>query len=135
LLTVPWECKQNILGQNFVTFDQKLKYDCRFRWVSLQLTTIKNCKRPVDVRPVLKLLPKTVDETYENILLEVEEPHREYITRALQWLTFAGRTLRLEELFEAVVMKPGVAQFRRLGKTDLLVRSLSSLVSVVNRKI
>ncbi|KAK5651783.1 hypothetical protein OQA88_11650 [Cercophora sp. LCS_1] len=107
-----------------------------FRWISLQLASVRRCKRPIDVRRELKLLPKTVDETYERILLDIEEPYREYAERALHWLAFAGRTLRPEELFEAVVMKPGkAAQFQPLVDGDRLVKCLSSLISVVKRKI
>jgi ankyrin repeat protein len=102
----------------------------------MQLDIIKNCSRATDVRRELKLLPKTVDETYERILLDIKEPRREAAKRTLQWLAFSKRTLRIEELAVAVAIKPGVSATNRCFRDiATFVKSLSSMVSVVNREI
>jgi hypothetical protein len=51
----------------------------------------------------LQNLPKTLDETYERILLDTDEEYRDVIVEALRWLCFSERTLTVRELAEAAV--------------------------------
>src|SRR6266702_1893803 len=75
----------------------------RFRWVFCQLEVLRNCL-PQNVRRVLRELPKSLDETYERVLKEIEKanPHQAY--RLLQCLTVATRPLRVDELAEVLAL-------------------------------
>jgi hypothetical protein len=57
-----------------------------------------------DIRAAVKTLPKTLDEFYDRILLQIEEKVREQAHIALQWIAFAARPIRLEELAEAIIV-------------------------------
>jgi hypothetical protein len=67
---------------------------------------LKNCPTPNDVRNALETLPKDLDETYDRILQQIPEGHVDYAKAALMWLCFSERPLQLEELAEAVILKP-----------------------------
>jgi len=55
----------------------------------------------------LKSLPRTLDATYERILLNIDEDHAEYARRILTWFAFSGRPLRLDEVAEIVAIDAG----------------------------
>lgn len=78
----------------------------RFRWVSCQLDTLKQCLSPSQVRQKLTSLPKNLEETYARILLELPEDYREDACTALRWLCYSERPLYLEELVEALILRP-----------------------------
>jgi hypothetical protein len=59
---------------------------------------------PAKVCNALRELPKTLDPTYERILLEIKTRNREYAYRLLQCLTVAVRPLRVEELAEVLAI-------------------------------
>ena len=69
----------------------------RFRWVVCQLETLRRSAQR-NVRGILEKLPKTLDETYERVLEEVDEDNREHARRLLHCLAVAIRPLRVEEL-------------------------------------
>jgi hypothetical protein len=54
----------------------------------------------------MKTLPKTLDEFYDRILLQIEEEDREQAHIALQWIAFAVRPITLRELAEAIIVNP-----------------------------
>jgi ankyrin repeat protein len=56
----------------------------------------------------LKSIPKTLDETYERILLAVDEEYRDFAVEALRWLCFSQDVLTIEELAEAAVFSATV---------------------------
>jgi hypothetical protein len=49
-----------------------------------------------------------LDETYERILLAVDEEYRDIAVEALRWLCFSGEVLTIEELAEAAVFSATV---------------------------
>jgi ankyrin repeat protein len=51
----------------------------------------------------LNNLPKTLDETYERILLSIDEDYRDIVLEALRWLCFSIDVLTVAELAEAAV--------------------------------
>ncbi|KAH9015402.1 hypothetical protein EDB85DRAFT_2295638 [Lactarius pseudohatsudake] len=75
------------------------KADGMFRWVYCQLEALRYCF-PANVRRALEELPKSLDDTYERILKEINNANREHSYRLLQCLTVASRPLRVEELAE-----------------------------------
>ncbi|KIJ43593.1 hypothetical protein M422DRAFT_113808, partial [Sphaerobolus stellatus SS14] len=76
-----------------------------FRWVECQVESLKKCRRPYDVKKALGSLPKTLDETYERILLTVEEEDRVYVARLFAWVIFTDQPLCLDLLAEAIVFE------------------------------
>ncbi len=58
------------------------------------------------IRKALGNLPKTLDDTYSRLFLEIDEDYREEAMNALLWLAFSNRPLLLTELAEAIVVKP-----------------------------
>jgi hypothetical protein len=74
------------------------KCNFRFRWVSLQLNELKECRTKTDLKKQLANLPQGLDKTYDQILLGIKEKDHSYARTFLQWLCFAVRPLTLEEL-------------------------------------
>ena len=77
----------------------------RFRWVALQLAGLKKCRNQPSVMSQLQNLPKGLYETYDQILLKVDDlGDRMDTKRFLQWLSFSARPMSLEEISEVVVV-------------------------------
>jgi hypothetical protein len=77
---------------------------CRFRWAFLQVQSLKALKPPVTSRKVeekLKSLPKTLNETYERMLNDLDDFDKPRAKSALMWLVFSARQLFIEELVDA----------------------------------
>ncbi|KAK3989426.1 ankyrin repeat-containing domain protein [Cladorrhinum sp. PSN332] len=107
-----------------------------FRWVSCQLDLIKTSRWPSDVRRELKLLPKTLDETYERALLSIEHSSQGEAAIGLAWLVCASRAIRVEEFVEAVALDEyGVPDPKRLERSEALLKALESLASTVSRMV
>jgi hypothetical protein len=53
-----------------------------------------------NLRRILEKLPKTLDETYERVLKNINENNRDDARRLLHCLAVAIRPLRVEELAE-----------------------------------
>jgi hypothetical protein len=86
--------------------------DCTgFRWVVCQLAMLLRCF-PASLRATLNTLPKTLDETYQCILLGIEEESSEYVHRFLQCLTVSFRPLRVEELAEVLTFITQIGAWR-----------------------
>ena len=76
----------------------------RFRWVALQLIDLKKCRTKKAIREQLKNPPKGLNETYDQILLGIDDTDYGYTRRFLLWLCFAVRPLTLEELAATVTV-------------------------------
>ena len=57
-----------------------------------------------ELERTLETLPKTLEETYDHILLRIEESHRQNALKVLQWLAFAARPVRVEEAAEVLAI-------------------------------
>ena len=68
-----------------------------------QLESLRHCLPP-SVRGILEELPETLDETYEQILGEINKANREHARRLLQCLAVARRPLHVEELAEILAI-------------------------------
>ena len=75
----------------------------RFRWAACQLDSLKKCLSLKSVQKALKSLPKTLDETYERVLQEIDEEYQHVALEALRWLCFSEEILKINELAEAAV--------------------------------
>jgi hypothetical protein len=84
------------------------------------------------VKKALKSLPKTLDETYERILMSINEEHKQKALVALQWISHACEPLTLHELAEAVIIDetvdPSFNPSDRIPDPLWLVEILSGLI-------
>lgn len=87
------------------------------------------------MRKALRSLPRTLDETYERILLGIRPEYQQEAISALTWLVFSKRPLTVAELAEGSVIditstikKPFEAD-ERLFNPNSIVDILSGLVS------
>ena len=103
----------------------------RFRWVECQLEALHKCRTTASLATTLASLPKTLDETYERILTQLEDEDRELAVVAMQWLTFSVRPLRLLELADVLALRPGPVLDALFTPGDVLV-ICSSLVTLDN---
>lgn len=107
----------------------------RFRWVACQLDALAKCSNLHKLRRALRTLPRTLEETYDRILLTVDEELRDDALKLLQWLAFSARPLALAEMAEvfAIDRSKPIPQFdpdqRPRDPRDLL-DLCSSLVSI-----
>lgn len=104
-----------------------------FRWVICQLDVLRNCTTVRDVKRALNMLPPTLDETYERILLNIDREVWQKARTALQWLIFSARPLRLQDIAEAVVIDPGSDSFLpedRMFEPHDIVGIYRSLISI-----
>ena len=110
---------------------------CRFRWVVCQLDTLRRCF-PASIQRALNELPRTLDETYERILLGIDEEKQEYAIRLFRCLAFARRPLHVKELAEVIAVEFDAGRIPRLnvnlrpGDADEAVLSAcSTLVAII----
>jgi len=84
----------------------------RFRWVALQIDAICDANLVYSASSVewrLKRLPKTLEDTYTEILenISLYDPDQKQVaTNVLKWLTCARRQLTVQELLVALSMTP-----------------------------
>ncbi|CAG8977987.1 hypothetical protein HYALB_00001869, partial [Hymenoscyphus albidus] len=75
-----------------------------FRWIECQLDSLRNCHTIKDLKKDLDALPKTLEETYERILLRIDERDREAALKLLRWVCFASRPITLKEATEVLAI-------------------------------
>ncbi|KAH9169172.1 hypothetical protein EDB89DRAFT_2099150, partial [Lactarius sanguifluus] len=116
------------------------KADGMFRWVFCQLEVLRHCLAP-SLRRQLNELPKSLDETYERVLKEIESTNQgRHARRLLQCLVVAMRPLRVEELAEVLTFDlDGAraeipmfhAEWRWEDQEQAVLSACSSLVVIV----
>ncbi|KAI1861538.1 hypothetical protein JX265_009505 [Neoarthrinium moseri] len=112
-----------------------------FRWVWCQLTALGKCRDPIALRKALISLPKTLDETYAQILTNIPPECFDHTVRILQFLTYSERPLRLAEAVDAIAVNIGadIADGPRFNAQDRMpvpgdiVGYCSGLVVLVRR--
>jgi hypothetical protein len=81
----------------------------------------------------LKSLPKTLDATYDRILLDIDDEDRDDAKKVLQWLAFSCRPLALEEVTEVLVVNlddGSLEEDERLRDPYDILTICSSLVKI-----
>ncbi|KAN0141688.1 hypothetical protein V8E53_000150 [Lactarius tabidus] len=111
--------------------------DGMFRWVYCQLEALQPCF-PNNLRRMLEELPKSLDETYQRILKEINNANQKQAHQLLQCLTVARRPLRVEELAEVLALDAGAGgiptfnpNWRWEDHEAAVLSACSSLVSVI----
>ena len=90
---------------------------------------------------MLKELPKSLDETYERILMGINKANQQHAHRLLQCLTVAVRPLRVAELAEVLAVDFGTTagseasklepDWRWEDQEDAILSTCSSLIAIV----
>ncbi|KAK6433559.1 hypothetical protein LTR95_010262 [Oleoguttula sp. CCFEE 5521] len=106
-----------------------------FRWAGCQLDVLAQCTTKGKVRRALKELPKTLDETYDRIVLGIESgENAQDAIKILTWLAYSERPLEIDELLEVTgIFLDDAPRFDRdevLNDPRDVLRICSSLVSV-----
>jgi len=83
-----------------------LSQSYRFRWIVCQLEVLRRCF-PSAIQRTLEVLPRSLDETYDRILLGIAHERQEYAQRLLQCLAVSIRSLRVEELADILAIQFG----------------------------
>ena len=97
-----------------------------------QLEVLRKCRTHDSLIKSLGSLPKTLDETYERVLTGIDDSDRELAIVAFQWLAFSARPLRLDELAEALAVRPGSTQMDNLFTPQDILTICSSLVTLTS---
>src|SRR5271168_34743 len=76
----------------------------RFQWVICQLDMLRRCTSVSAIRKAMSALPKSLDETYDRILLGIDEIHQPEVMKVLHALTVSVSQLTLEEIVEILAV-------------------------------
>ncbi|KAF8519180.1 hypothetical protein JB92DRAFT_2675349, partial [Gautieria morchelliformis] len=107
-----------------------------FRWVVCQLDALRKCRSPHELKMALTNLPKTLYETYDRILLGIDESNRVYALKLLQWLAFSVDPVSLRLAVEILATDPDAKTGplfdpeRRFDDPRDILTLCSSLVSI-----
>src|SRR2546421_1290710 len=114
--------------------------DChrRFRWVVCQLESLQNCVTVAALKKALHTLPKTLPDTYDRILLQIDEEYQEIALKVLQWLAYSVRPLTLDEVAEALAVRIGTFTIdpddRLMDPRDILTVCSSLVTTTYDEK-
>ncbi|KAF4627310.1 hypothetical protein G7Y89_g10848 [Cudoniella acicularis] len=90
---------------------------------------------PKAIRHALNCLPKTLDESYNRILLSIQsDEEREILRRTLQFVVFAARPMKLKEVVEAVGIEDDNTKLDpddRFNNPEHLIKNLRSLLITI----
>ena len=96
-----------------------------------QLDSLRKCIKLDALRKTLNALPKTLNDTYERILSNLDEEYEEDALKVFQWLCFSTRPMRLDEMVEVLAISE--CRFmpeQRLPEPCDILKICSTLVSV-----
>ena len=103
-----------------------------------QLVYLRGC-HPGRIRHVLAELPRTLDETYERMLEEINEADSEYARRLFQCVAVAYRPLHVEELAEFLAFDFNTGHIPRFREDwrpedplEAVLSTCSTLLTLVN---
>ena len=98
-----------------------------------QLDVLRRCLKLYSLRQALRSLPKSLNETYYRILLNIPEEYSRDAFAILQWLSFSSRPMTIDEVAEVVAIDLVDSRFdpnRRLGHPRNILDICSSLVTI-----
>ncbi|KAF8484357.1 hypothetical protein JB92DRAFT_1574797 [Gautieria morchelliformis] len=111
-----------------------------FRWVVCQLDALRKCRTPAALEKALMSLPKTLNQTYDQILAAIDEDDRRDALSLLQWLAFSVGTISMDEAVEVLATDPDAREGplfdrrRRLRDPGDILTICSSLVTITFRE-
>jgi ankyrin repeat protein len=71
-----------------------------------QFHSLSKCLSHKDIRNALSSLPRTLDETYERILVNIPIDYQSKALTALQWIIYSGKELSLDQVSDAIIINP-----------------------------
>ena len=71
-----------------------------------QFHSLSKCLSQKDVRNALSSLPRTLDETYERILVNIPIDYQSKALAALQWIIYSVDKLTLNQISDAIIINP-----------------------------
>lgn len=96
------------------------------------------CLDRISLRKALASLPKTLDETYDRVLANIPAEYDGHTKRILQFLTFAERPLRVEEVAHIIAVnldrRPHFDSENTMPLPMEISKYCSSLVTVTTRE-
>ncbi|KAL2062775.1 hypothetical protein VTL71DRAFT_5847 [Oculimacula yallundae] len=98
LVKLPNELKAKI--KNVLT----TKAHGMFRWVACQLDSLRKCYNPKQIYQALNSLPKDLSETYDRILVGINQLYWDDTLRVLKWLAFSEREMTIGEVAEILTI-------------------------------
>lgn len=105
----------------------------RFRWFSCQLDLLLRLRTLGVVKKALASLPPTLDQTYESLLLRIDECEDWALTREiLEIFSFASELLSLEEVCEILQIAPKSYMLDKSKRLTNLKDVLSICGSLLN---
>lgn len=108
----------------------------RFRLAVCQLDDLKNTLNVKMLEMTLKSLPRTLEENYSRVIGEIDEEHKVYALRVLQWLVHSKRPLTIAEMIDVLAVdlasNPCFHKKNRFPNQQDILRICSSLVVVEN---
>lgn len=69
-----------------------------------QFDRLRKCLKLDGLRKALSTLPKTLDDTYERILVNIDQEYKEDELMLFQWLYFSERPMRHDEMVEMLAI-------------------------------
>lgn len=109
----------------------------RFQWVVCQLDMLRRCMSVAAIRKALSAgLPKNLNQTYDQILSQIDEFHQQDVLKTLQALTATHESLTMEEIVEILAVDldsdpPRFDSDSRLLEPRSILLMCSSLVTTV----
>ncbi|KAF8507874.1 hypothetical protein JB92DRAFT_2815068, partial [Gautieria morchelliformis] len=107
-----------------------------FRWVVCQLDSLRNCRSPHELQMALIDLPPTLYETYDRILLRIDERDKGNALKLLQWLAFSVDKVSFSEAVDVLATNPDTVngpffdRDRRFDDPRDILTICSSLVTI-----
>lgn len=98
------------------------------------MESLRKCLKLDVMRKALNTLPKTLDDTYERILSNLDEEYEEYALKIFEWLCYSKRSMQITEMVEVLAIDTADdATFRpeqRLPDPRDILTICSTLISV-----
>lgn len=102
-----------------------------------QLKALEQCYSLVQLRKALQSLPKTLSDTYAQILQNISKEDEKLAVKILQWLSFSFRPMYIEELAQLAVVDfeedPLFDIERRFWDPQDILRICPGLVTTVEK--
>ena len=122
-------------GLRFFRYRCSLTNGYSFRWVECQFESLKRCPRSEShLDHCLRSLPRTLDETYERMLCNIDEGLTEEARQILTLLCFSSRPLTVAELIDGIAVDlnepAGLDPRRRLQDVDDLLEICPGLIDI-----
>ena len=100
------------------------------------MDALRKCVNKKMLDKTLASLPKTLDQTYERILLTLDDEYKDYVVRILRWLVFSSRPLSTREIAQVAALdadrEPAFDEDEEFDDERAICSVCSSLVTVTS---